>query len=149
MPREHVILPEDALGIHYGAFLPHASHPVAVISLFLESQPIGDQERTLPGPGPDSPSPRTMHQKVVRFRKFACCPGFQGRGLGTRLLLHALSMARSDMGVSTAWCDARKATEEWYRKRGFIVFGPTFFKGPVEYVRMKLDLIQLPLTRDV
>ena len=42
-----------------------------------------------------------------------------------------------------ARCDARIATQEWYKRRGFQPFGPKFFKGPVEYVRMKADLKDL------
>ena len=142
MPTEHVILPEDAHGMHYGAFLPHVNQPVAVISLFLAPIPIGvltkRQER------PNSTYPPMATENAVRFRKFACYPQYQGRGFGTQLLLYALSMARSELGVTVAWCDARRATQEWYSKRGFVPFGDTFFKGPVEYVCMKLDLDPSP-----
>lgn len=138
MPRQHVVLPEDAHGMHFGVFLPHANHPVAVISLFRAPIPIGvltEQHTRL-----DGSYPPMVGEDTVRFRKFACDPQYQGRGIGTQLLFYALSMARSELGVTVAWCDARRATQEWYAKRGFVPFGDTFFKGPVEYVRMKLDL---------
>ncbi|KJA16295.1 hypothetical protein HYPSUDRAFT_47499 [Hypholoma sublateritium FD-334 SS-4] len=138
MPREHVVLPEDAHGMHYGAFLPRTNQPVAVISLFRAPIPIGVlAERQT---SPDGSYPPMVGEDTVRFRKFACNPQYQGRGIGTQLLRYALSMARSELGVTIAWCDARRATQEWYAKRGFVPFGDTFFKGPVEYVRMKLDL---------
>ncbi|KAF9476186.1 GCN5-related N-acetyltransferase [Pholiota conissans] len=141
MPPEHVILPEDELGVHYGAFLPHHSHPVAVVSLFVEACPIDRPiEAQLSSNGT---SLLKTKERAVRFRKFACDPQYQGKGFGTQLLLHALSIARSELGVQVAWCDARRTTESWYSKRGFVSFGNPFFKGPVEYIRMELDLNQL------
>lgn len=141
MPPEHVVLPEDELGTHYGAFLSHLNYPVAVISLFLEARPIDKSEG--PQPSPDGTSTSKTKERAIRFRKFACDPQYQGKGLGTRLLLHALSITRSELGVQVAWCDARMTTEDWYKKRGFVSFGSSFFKGPVEYIRMELDLRQL------
>ncbi|KAF8955850.1 acyl-CoA N-acyltransferase [Flammula alnicola] len=148
MPLAQVILPEDALGIHYGAFLPHRGNPVAVISLFLEDQPI-DNKDVDPGlrARRDSNSSPIPEERAIRFRKIACDPQYRGKGLGSQLLFHALSMARSELGVTAAWCDARTSTQEWYRKRGLHPFGDPFFKGPVGYIRMRIDLRNLDLEK--
>ncbi|KIM36533.1 hypothetical protein M413DRAFT_78076 [Hebeloma cylindrosporum] len=150
VPLSHVCLPEDDAGIHYGAFSPQRDTPIAVISLFREDIPT---DKETPHPAETdlfSGSANLMTRYceggllAVRFRKFACDPQYQGQGYGSQLLLHALSMVRSDWGeVTMAWCDARTATQEWYERRGFHPFGPKFFKGAVEYVRMKVDLEDL------
>ncbi|KAJ7644783.1 acyl-CoA N-acyltransferase [Roridomyces roridus] len=131
-PISHVILPEDAQGWHYGAFIVNDSssddHPIAVISLFVESCPQTDSEGDADA------------GKAIRFRKFACDPAYQGRGIGTSLLQHVLSVARAEFGGTLLWCDAREATKGWYQRRGLLPFGTTFWKGPVEYIRMKIDL---------
>ncbi|KAJ7149182.1 hypothetical protein C8R43DRAFT_1007423 [Mycena crocata] len=126
----HVLLPEDSKGWHYGAFLNSDSDPVAVISFFVEPCPI-DNVLDLRG---------DTQKKAIRFRKFACDPAYQGQGIGTKLLLYAISVAASELAGSIMWCDARKATQGWYERRGLEAFGDVFFKGPVEYIRMKIDL---------
>lgn len=99
---------------------------MAVISLFVEPLPIDND-------GAEPPI-------AVRFRKFACDPGYQGRGIGTKLLAHAVLFANSELKGDVLWCDARMATLDWYRKRGLIPFGSIFYKGSVEYVRIKMDI---------
>ncbi|CAA7266079.1 unnamed protein product [Cyclocybe aegerita] len=138
-----MVLPEDKTGKHYGAFLPHTGDPVAVISLFVEEAPIdknSDLEATA-----HSSAMVYRHPRAVRFRKFACEQQYQGKGIGTRLLTYALSMARSELDVVMAWCDARTTALGWYQKRGFVAFGAAFYKGPVEYVRLKIDLDDVAL----
>ncbi|KAF8187762.1 hypothetical protein BJ912DRAFT_969551 [Pholiota molesta] len=95
------------------------------------ARPIDKSEE--PQPSPDGTSTSKTKEPAIRFRKFACDPQYQGKGLGTWLLLHALSIARSELGVHVAWCDARRTTEDC-----------SFFKGPVEYIRMELDLPLYP-----
>ena len=129
MPISHVDLPEDAHGLHLGAFVPSHVHPVAVISLFTESMPIGVDTALSRHDGTQ-----------VRFRKFACDPAYQGRGIGSRLLQYSISVARSELNGTIFWCDARSSSSEWYGKRGFISFGEKFFKGQVEYVRMYIQV---------
>lgn len=122
-------LPEDNDGVHLGAFLTDKAKPVAVISLFTENLP------QLPE------TPCTIHTtRAIRFRKFACDTTYQRKGIGSRLLEYAVLFARSDMNGALLWCDARTTALEWYQKRGLEQFGDTFFKGPVEYVRMKRKL---------
>ena len=147
MPPSHVCLPEDAAGTHYGAFLPLRETPVAVISLFLEDLPlVRDTEINLKSANSnstiisvDEDGYRPAQQRAVRFRKFACEREFQGKGIGTQLLVYVLSKARTELDATTVWCDARATARGWYIKRGLVPFGPTFYKGPEEYIRMRID----------
>jgi predicted GNAT family N-acyltransferase len=66
----------------------------------------------------------------------------KGQGIGTRLLLHSISVTRSELNGTVLWCDARETTQVWYERRGMAAFGSNFYKGPVKYVRMKIDIEQ-------
>uniref|UniRef100_A0A8H8CFI1 N-acetyltransferase domain-containing protein n=1 Tax=Psilocybe cubensis TaxID=181762 RepID=A0A8H8CFI1_PSICU len=162
MPLSQVCLPEDSSGKHFGALLPHSDEPIAVISLFVEELPIDKnitsdvppsaheqeqqqvQQRMTYGHSADDAIDSKRPRIVVRFRKFACAPRYQGKGLGTQLLAYALSIARSELDATIAWCDARTSSALWYEKRGLRRFGKIFYKGPVEYVRMWIDLRDYP-----
>ena len=123
-----VQLLEDDTGIHLGAFLMTEA-PVAIISLFTENIPH------------DTEIPPGLHMgRTVRFRKFACDTKYQHKGIGSQLLEYAVSFARSHMSGALLWCDARTTTLVWYQKRGFKEFGERFYKGPVEYVRVRREL---------
>lgn len=113
-PLAYVQLPDDATGLHYGAFAEEKL--VAVISLF-----IGDDG-------------------VARFRKFATDPAWQGRGIGTALLQHVLAAARAQ-GASALWCDARQNALPFYQRFGLLPEGAVFYKGEVPYVRLSLALM--------
>lgn len=113
-----VLLPEDDTGHHFGAFLDSRAEPVAVVSLFHEG--IAEDDN------------------AARFRKFACVGDFQGRGIGTGLLLEVFRFAQEVLGARIVWCDARETKSDWYERRGMSRFGTKFYKGPVEYVRMKI-----------
>ncbi|KAJ7776839.1 hypothetical protein DFH07DRAFT_901522 [Mycena maculata] len=134
-PVSHVLLPEDAVGWHYGAFINSDPDPIAVISLFAEACPIDNAL---------DHNHRNDHnggeKKAFRFRKFACDPAYQGQGIGTKLLLHIISLVGSDLGGTILWCDAREATKAWYERRGLEPFGDVFSKGPVKYIRMRIDI---------
>ena len=125
-PVSYVLLPEDASGFHYGAFLPDISIPVAVISVFIDPLPASEG---------DTPS-----GDVARFRKFACDPEHQGKGIGSALLKHAFGSAATEMKCVAIWCDARLSAAGWYERRGMTRFGGLFFKGDIEYVRMERSL---------
>ncbi|MGI4762757.1 MAG: GNAT family N-acetyltransferase [Janthinobacterium lividum] len=112
-PLAYVQLPEDAAGQHFGAFV--AGELVAVISLFV---------------GADS---------VARFRKFATDPACQGRGVGTALLRHTITVAQTQ-GASQLWCDARQNTLPFYQRFGLAPEGAVFYKGEVAYVRLSRSL---------
>ncbi|KAA1472288.1 hypothetical protein DENSPDRAFT_172292 [Dentipellis sp. KUC8613] len=135
-PREHVCLPEDDAGLHFGAFVAGQAEPIAVISLFTEAMPVVD--------GTTSSNQTDMASQnapatIFRFRKFACDQRYQGRGIGSALLQHALTHAHAELGAHAVWCDARLSTAEWYQRRGLVPFGEHFYKSSVEYVRMKIE----------
>ena len=104
--------------------------PVAVISLFVEPLP----------PAAVSPETAASSPKAARFRKFACDPPHQGCGIGSALLKHTFEAAKRELGCAVIWCDGRAETARWYEKRGMQRFGEIFYKGPVEYVKMRADL---------
>ncbi len=135
-PISYVLLPEDDSGHHFGAFLQSQDHsfPVAVISLFKEDIPDVQVDPTRLQAASDT------KLSAARFRKFACDPSQQGRGVGTALLRHTFDIARSELGCSVIWCDARLESAGWYERRGMCRFGPLFWKGDVQYVRMQIGL---------
>ncbi|KZT69552.1 hypothetical protein DAEQUDRAFT_726518 [Daedalea quercina L-15889] len=133
-PVSHVLLPEDNIGFHYGAFIPRREAPVAVISLFKEPLPP-----TLSQDGAGC-QPGSSSNATARFRKFACEPSQQSRGIGTKLLKHVFGTAARELGCDTIWCDARLATAEWYERRGMTRFGGVFYKEDIPYIRMKASL---------
>ncbi|OBZ71676.1 putative N-acetyltransferase YitI [Grifola frondosa] len=135
-PVSHVLLPEDHSGCHYGAFLSARDIPVAVISVFKEPLPLTGTIT------PEIPAGTS----AARFRKFACDPSFQGQGIGTKLLEHVFSIARSELKCDVVWCDARISAAGWYERRGMIRFGDTFYKGALESRRSQAIRIFLRRT---
>jgi len=111
-PREFVKVPEDESGIHFGLYFEGAL--VSVISLFGDDQDI-------------------------RFRKFATLPEFQGKGLGSRLLQHAIAYAQAQ-GYSRMWCDARTDALGFYKRFDFEKFSEPFFKEHIEYYKIERKL---------
>ncbi|KAI0005678.1 GCN5-like N-acetyltransferase [Xylariaceae sp. FL0662B] len=125
-PLEHVKLPSDASGRHFGAFIrlpPTTSTDdgsgssreelVSIISLFVDDEERGD----------------------ARFRKFATAPAWQGRGVGSALLAYTIEAAAS-AGARRVWCDARQSALGFYRRFGMEAEGDVFWKGEVPYLRM-------------
>jgi GNAT superfamily N-acetyltransferase len=107
-PREFVKVPEDERGTHFGLYFNGTL--VSVISLFAED-------------------------RSVRFRKFATLPAYQGKGLGSKLLQHALSYAQTH-GCERMWCDAPDALG-FYERFGFQKFSEPFFKEHIEYYKIE------------
>ena len=132
-PVSYVLLPEDDTGHHFGAFFTPNGAPelIGVISLFNAPIPPADLVDCSPDAEPI---------RAARFRKFAVEPGYQSQGVGTRLLEEVFSVASSELKFSTIWCDARVVAADWYRRRGMSPFGTSFFKGGLEYVRMRKDI---------
>lgn len=110
--RSELILPDDKAGTHFGAVADRQL--VSVISLF------------------DTPD-------GIRFRKFATLHSWQGQGIGTRLLQHAIDWAES-AGAKRIWCDARVTALPFYTKLGFAQKGEVFEKSGVFYIVMSRTL---------
>ncbi|WP_426293361.1 GNAT family N-acetyltransferase [Dyadobacter endophyticus] len=109
MPIEFVKVPEDESGTHFGLYLDGTL--VSVISLFGEGENI-------------------------RFRKFATLPGFQGKGLGSKLLQHAIAYAQTQ-GYTRMWCDARADALGFYERFQFKKFSEPFFKEHISYYKIE------------
>lgn len=130
------------MGYHFGAFITSSDAPIAVISLFKEPLPpiphTEQKEATVAEVEPNNPANR-----AARFRKFACDPAHQGRGVGTALLRYVARTAQEQLGCNVIWCDARLATAGWYERRGMHKFGIVFYKSGIEYIRMKANITSL------
>ena len=110
-----------------------------MISLFKESLPPilrAEQNNDEVAEANSTKTPR----EAARFRKFACDPAYQGRGVGTALLQYVFRAAREQLKCDVIWCDARLATAGWYERRGMHKFGQVFYKGEIEYIRMKANV---------
>ena len=75
----------------------------------------------------------------ARLRKFATAESFQGRGIGSQVLVFLTEYYRA-RGVETFWFDARETALSFYRKFGFAVRGDRFFKSGVAYFKMVREL---------
>lgn len=119
-PLAYVQLPEDADGQHFGAFVDGHSpeEPVSVISLFI------DEEKA-----------------EARFRKFATAEEWQGKGIGSALLGFVMEVVKAQnaagVRITSIWCDSRKSASKFYEKFGMRAEGGTFYKGDVEYIRLR------------
>lgn len=147
-PEAKIHVPKDEEGSHYGAWLlqtgadketssavPEISKKelIATISLFREPLPL----HLTP------PFPTYKPAKSLRFRKFACLEPYQGQGFGSQVLKHVIEFARLDLDLgpgSVVWCDARRATQEWYLRRGMQTIGDVFFKGDIEYITVGIQI---------
>ncbi|MGL5446292.1 MAG: GNAT family N-acetyltransferase [Rhabdaerophilum sp.] len=111
-PIETVIVPNDAAGLHLGAFM--GSELVSVASLF-------------------------MNDGKAQFRKFATIPAYQGRGIGAQLLARMIGEARKT-GASEFWCNARVDALTIYQRAGLQPVGEPYTKEGRLYQRMILPL---------
>ena len=109
-PLDYIKLPDDDKGQHFGAF--EGDELVSVISLFVDAD------------------------DVARFRKFATAAAWQGRGIGSALLQHAIAAATAQ-GAHSLWCDARHNTLAFYGRFGLQPEGDIFYKGPIPYMRLR------------
>lgn len=110
--RHELILADDALGTHLGAYV--GERLVSVISLFA-----------------------TEHG--LRFRKFATLHHWQGKGIGTRLLQHTIDTAAAT-GATQIWCDARVSAKGFYQSLGFEAEPSEFHKDGIAYTVMRRRL---------
>lgn len=106
LPRDDVILPEDADGVHFGAFRDAAL--VGVGSFFRKNT-------------------------AVRLRKLAVDEAAQGQGIARQLLHAAFNHFRAE-GCDTIWCDARTSATAFYCRCGFQLSPVVFQKRGKNYV---------------
>ena len=71
------------------------------------------------GPRPE-PEPRAW-----RLRGMAVAPGYQGQGIGQRVLAEAVAVARQ-AGAPLIWANARTAALAFYQRQGWTVAGEEF-----------------------
>jgi ribosomal protein S18 acetylase RimI-like enzyme len=106
LPKKDVMLPEDADGMHLGAF--RDGQLIGVGSFFSED-------------------------KTVQLRKLAVDEAFQGQGIARCLLTQAFNLLTKN-GFEVVWCHARVSATEFYRKIGFDLECEVFQKRGVDYV---------------
>jgi GNAT superfamily N-acetyltransferase len=111
-PMSFCQIPEDDLGWHIGASTDMGL--VCVASLF-------------------------MGKGQARLRKFASLPRWQGQGIGSQVLQHALTVAR-DAGCPLFWCDARVEAVPFYQRFGLQEVGTPFVREGICFVRMESAL---------
>jgi GNAT superfamily N-acetyltransferase len=133
-PLVSVHLSTDSASIHLGAYAheqpePQAKRtPIGVITIHI---PKADDEST-----PANPSSKGQE---AQFRKLAVAPGWQGQGIGSKLVKQA-GMFASDAGAHWLWCDARTSALSLYEKLGMQTQGSSFMRKGVEYVKMRRAL---------
>ena len=79
------------------------------------------------------------HSRSVRLRKFAVDENYQGKGIGSALLVHAINQAKVNK-ASMFWCDAREDAIEFYKRFGLKVNGSKFYKSGIPYFKMGVNL---------
>ena len=109
LPKEAVVLPEDAEGLHFGAFL--GEDLIGAGSFFFDD-------------------------KRVRLRKLAVAEAHQGQNVATRLLSAAIKHLKAG-GYESLWCDARVSASAFYERNGFCLSPDVFQKRGIDYVVAK------------
>ncbi len=107
MPIDFVKLPEDASGIHFGLFVD--TNLVSTVSLFQTD--VG----------------------TAQFRKFATKKKQQGKGYGSKLLLHLIEYTKKQR-FQCLWCNARIDKTDYYKKFGMVETDKTFLKQNQKFV---------------
>lgn len=107
MPFDFIKLPEDAEGKHFGLFID--SELVSIVSLFQKDT------------------------GTAQFRKFATKTNEQGKGYGTKLLLHLIAIAEKE-NIKKLWCNARLDKTDYYEKFGMTKTNKTYVKENLKFV---------------
>ena len=63
---------------------------------------------------------------AYQLRGMATRPDLAGRGIGTRLLGHALGVLGREPGPRLVWCNARLAAVGFYRRTGWTIASAAF-----------------------
>lgn len=114
-PVSYVQLPEDAAGLHFGLLVDGIL--VSVASLFIK-------------------------ENQAQFRKFATATSAQGKGYGSKLLMHILQQVPA-LSVHRIWCNARENKAGYYQRFGFQETSEKFEKEGMQYVVMEKLLVVL------
>lgn len=109
-PFDFIKLSEDSKGHHFGFFLE--DELVSIVSLFQTDEGI------------------------AQFRKFATQTNHQGKGYGTKLLIHLIQFAQ-EKGFHTLWCNARVDKSYFYKKFGMLETTETYVKRNIKFVILR------------
>ena len=109
-PFDFIKLSEDSKGNHFGLYVEDKL--TSVVSLY------------------------ETHTGVAQFRKFATKADKQGKGYGTKLLLHLIQFAQ-EQGFHTLWCNARVDKTDFYKKFGFRETTETYIKRKLKFVILR------------
>ena len=110
-PMSFCMVPGDEHATHYGAFV--GNQLVCVASVYVQSN-------------------------EARLRKFATLPEFQGQGIGSKVIAHAIKDLQA-FNVSYFWCDARTSALGFYQRFGMAIEGSEFEKSGVSYYKMAVQ----------
>ncbi len=127
LPIRHTVLwPDKAIEFckvegdehanHYGAFVDQTL--VCVASIYIKESCDG---------------------RTARLRKFATLPQYQGQGVGSKVIEHAITKLKAEQ-VLRFWCDARTSALGFYQRFGLEVEGDEFDKSGVKYFKMSVEL---------
>jgi len=105
---DYVKIPGDENAIHYGYFIDEEL--VAVVSVFIDSE-----------------------NRRAQFRKLACLNKHQGKGIGSSLVKHLVTMT----AVNRIFCNARIEKTSFYSKLGFEMTEEKFSRKNQQYVVME------------
>lgn len=109
-PFDFIKLPEDSNGNHFGLFVN--KELISIVSLFQTE--VG----------------------TAQFRKFATKINEQGKGYGSKLLLHLIEFAQ-EQGFHTLWCNARVDKTDFYKKFGMFETQETYVKQNIKFVILR------------
>jgi predicted N-acetyltransferase YhbS len=87
------------------------------------------------------PAPYVDEPAAWQLRGMAVAPALQGSGIGARVLLGAIEIARA-AGAPLLWANARVTALPFYERLGFEVVGEEYLHGPLELPH-KLVLLKL------
>jgi len=77
--------------------------------------------------------------KSARLRKFATLPLLQGKGVGSVMIEHLITILKRQ-GIDYLWFDARASALGFYQRFGFEAEGDIFYKNKVAYYKMHKHL---------
>lgn len=109
-PFDHIKLPMDSEGLHFGLF--KKKKLISVVSLFREGN-------------------------VYQLRKFATLAAVQGSGYGSALLAYLIAYVQ-EQHAERLWCNARVVAAGFYEKFGMKKTGDVFVDDEIDFVCMEL-----------